>query len=64
MWISENPFRTTAFNEILGLPRVTYRQHLDRVRINFSGENIPRIAIVRDNLWRLGNIRLDPERLR
>lgn len=44
--------------------RTLYRTHLDRVKINAYGEVIPRIVTVRRNLRRLGNIRLDPSRLR
>lgn len=61
--ISEDPFKSMIFNEMCGLPRVTYRQYLDRARVNVYGETIPRIAIVRDNIERLGPTRLDPNRL-
>ena len=43
--------------------RKPYRYWLDRQPRNTFGELIPRIVTVRHNLRRLGNIRLDPNRL-
>lgn len=44
--------------------RHSYRYWLDRIPRNIHGQEIPRITTVRHNLRRLGNIRLDPKRLR
>jgi hypothetical protein len=52
------------FAEMLGYPRLNYRQRLDRPRQNFRGGVIPRISIVRNNLRALGSVRMDPRRLR
>ena len=65
---SEDPFnrpiRATPFAEMFGYRPFTYREELDRVKINSLGEPIPRITLVKKNLCQLGNIRMDPARLR
>lgn len=62
---SPNPFDTCGiFNVILGLPVLSYRERLDRQPYNIFGNLIPRIVTVRRHLRQLGNIRLDPARLR
>ena len=46
----EDPFRGSALSRMLGFDRRTYRERLDAWRINYLGERIPRIEIVRQNL--------------
>lgn len=52
---TEDPFvvRYGPLAEALGLPRRTYREELDRVRVNVYGDPIPRIALVRNNIAQL-----------
>lgn len=57
-----DPWRTSFLNPLFGLPRLSYREALDQRQYNIYGEVIPRRVIVRRNLRRLGNIRLNPER--
>jgi hypothetical protein len=50
--------------EMLEGHRSTYRERLDRQPTNFSGRTLSRREMVDWNLQRLGNIRMDPTRLR
>lgn len=47
-----DPFDDTSgmLNALFGLPRLTYRERLDKQHRNSFGELIPRIATVRRNL--------------
>lgn len=65
MCMSEDPYRASSYllSEMFGHGRQTYREHLHRPIINAYGEEVPRIAIVRENLRRLGKIRLNPARI-
>ncbi len=45
----EDPWRGGALDRLFG-DRRTYRERLDAWRINYLGERIPRIVIVRNNL--------------
>lgn len=46
-----DPFNNCTFlSEMLGGPRLSYRERLDRQRVNSYGELIPRIVTVRRNL--------------
>ncbi len=38
----------------LGMPQISYRERLDRVKRNWFMQPIPRIVIVRNNIRRLG----------
>lgn len=62
---NENPLTDSQglMNALLGFPPMLWRDYLVRVQYNHYGNPIPRIVIVRRNLRRLGNIRLDPSRL-
>lgn len=61
---TEDPYESDfLFYQLTGLKPKTYRERLDRIRVNVYGEAIPRIVVVRQNLRYLGNIRLDPNRL-
>lgn len=55
---TEDPFsrdiRDSPLAEFFGVTPYTYRESLDRVKINHFGEPIPRIEIVRQNLRALG----------
>lgn len=62
-----DPFRNSMhylYNHLTGIKGPTYQQRLDTIPVNFYGRPIPRIVTIRRNLQRLGNIRLDPKRLR
>lgn len=65
--VSEDPFKRHPYEsplaELFGISRGTYRAWLHRKIINAYGQEVPRIAIVRENLRRLGNIRLNPARI-
>lgn len=62
----EDPFRSMLLVNLLSPQdkQWTHQQYLDRPIINVLGNVVPRIVTVRRNLRRLGNIRLDPRRLR
>lgn len=51
-----SPFIT----HLMGGPRMTYREQLDRPKLNYRGEVIPQIVLVRANLRRLGKPRVPP----
>lgn len=58
----EHSIKTTPWDDgsdmltdLLGGPRVSYRERLDRPRRNYRGEIIPQIDVVRHNLWKLKN---------
>lgn len=55
-----DPFRTAVFNRILGLPVLSYRDRLIAPQFNWRGDRIPQIALVRNNLVRLGKPRRPP----
>lgn len=54
------------FKKLFGDKMPTYRERLDKIQVNYYGNPIPRITIVRNNLSRLkqGKPYGDPSRLR
>jgi hypothetical protein len=54
----------SPFLDLLDGHRTTYRQRLDRPEYNCRGRQMTRHQVVEWNLQRLGNIRMNPARLR
>lgn len=53
-------WRSDVLLEMLGGPRLSYRERLDRQPVNALGRVIPRIVTVRRNLTRLGRPSVAP----
>lgn len=59
---TEDPLRISGplYQALNGEKGPTYREHLDRIRVNHFGDRIPRIEIVKRNIKRLGKPQRKP----
>jgi len=55
-----DPFASPSVTHLLG-GQMSYREQLDRPKLNYFGEVIPQIVLVRANLLRLGKPRVPPQ---